>query len=171
MSGFAEVQKAFTESTGLEHALDLFRNWTDSTTILHYDVPLSIGRFVTIAFEPWSLMKLGSDGHITIKVWCNRCLHSETFVKASDIFYALDRIAENGFRRKDWDDGRNFEFTWYGNGEVQLRSYLGDKDRKYDIWDVTLMRDEIQFLAQRLAPLRDYAGIEQEALRNDCALR
>lgn len=135
-------------------AKELFEDWTDSTTLIFGDYPVSDCRFVTIEVSSYLLEKEGINASVHLRVWNHRQLEGVVYI---DIRHILDAADGKRYRtRKEYppeiwvsleDDGPFVKISTFRHNE--------DTDEDYDKWTVVLNKDELAFLKERFKPLTE----------------
>lgn len=162
-----KLEENFLQQTGADYPDRLFKEWTDSTTTLTRDYPISPGRFVTVAFEGYSLFVYGVEGLLSLRVFENQKLTEIIYVTPQVIF---DAVAGDQFYRISEKNNLWIEVT-HEEGIVRFTEYRyvgGEFDGTGPTPDllletaVTLTDEELAFLYERLTPMEGFVSIEDE---------
>jgi len=155
-----DVDKYYDEQVGID-PYDFFDD-PQSTTRIHGGWPISSGRFVTVDYEGWGIKSDGDKTGIHLRVWKDTKLYQTIFIPLRYLLMAQAgnfELKEDIYvRNESWFAARH---TKTGVWLETFKRYLDDLPKKYQVWRLYLKKAELDFLAQKFEPIKNYTPPEE----------
>lgn len=158
---YDEVLKHFVDSTGIKSPRDLFYS-TKATTFIYDGIPISTGRFVTIHYEAYSLIRGGLDAGIEVRVWRRQKLKQYLFIELRYLLMAKEGDFDVGVVFPRGDKERRYAKR-YKNGAIKVGGYIQpdfDPTRKHNHRFAVLRQEELDYLYSKLSVLEEYIPLD-----------